>query len=268
MTGSDLFQRLLQNVPGASMTGFLYEVNAELLRLWMGRAWQYYQAEVSMTTTHSFSNLTITNGAERATVVDSDGGGLFHALHIGKTFTIEDVGYTVYGVTDGDTLELDGLYDFDGGSNPESGTLPRVAFPLPSSAGLVFARMVKIYLDGEEELGAIHDPAQYVVTSQEIQLRQILTGATDYIVRYLRRPAVVSSLATTLDVSADLEEVLYRGLEGRYLRRTVPRSEFEMLGWQRRVSESEQLHEAARKAAAAAETLRRVERRQNARGVV
>lgn len=269
MTIVELFQRLVRNVPGAPMTGFLSEVNSEVRRLWRARAWQWWQVEVAMDTTHSFDALAITNGAETATVVDGDAQGLFDALHVGRTFTIEGVGYTVESVTDEDTLVLSTVYDFDGGANPESGTLPRVVFSLPTTAGLVFSRMVKVFLSGEEELVQLHDPRHYTLGLasggvSRMELRVQLHGATDYVVRYLRRPAEATSLAATLDVSDDLLDALYHGLEGRYLRRTPPKSETEMVSWQRRVSESQTLYEDALKAAKASETMRRVERRLNA----
>jgi len=272
MTGLDLFERLSRNVPGASMSGFVAEINEEVRNLWRARSWHWWQAEVSFGTTHSFSNLSITNGVDSATVVDGDAQGVFDALHVGRTFTIEGNGYVVASVTDGDTLVLDGLYDFDGGSNPESGTLGRVVFTLPTTAGLVFARMEKVYLSGDEACTVLEDPRDYILGLavagvSRMEFRVQLSGSTDYVVRYLRRPALVTGLEQVVDVSADLEDGLYHGLEGRYLRRIPPRSELEMVAWQRRVSESDSLRDKAVSAAKVSETMRRVERGRNARVV-
>lgn len=268
MTVMDLMERIRQNVPGADLSGFLQEVTAEVRRIWRARPWAYYQTEVTVSNTHSFSNLTITNGVSAATVVDADGGGHFHQLHAGRTFTIEGESYTIDTVTDGNTVVLTGLYDFDGGSNPESGTLARVAWPLPSASGLVFSRMVKIFRERNEYYCDFRDPTDYVVTATEVEFITLLSGDADYVVRYERRPADLVHMASTLDVSEDLEEALYRGLEGRYLRRTPPRGELEMLSWQRRVSESEELYKEAIRHAQSRETQRRNMRRQNLRGLV
>lgn len=272
MTGAELLQRLVRNVPGAPMSGFVAELNEEVRRLWRARAWQWWQVEVAMSTSHSFAALAITNGVDSATVVDGDAQGVFDALHVGRTFTIEGVGYTVASVTDSNTLVLSGLYDFDGGSNPESGTLPRVAFALPTTAGLVFSRMIRVFLSGDEDLVQLYDPRHYTLGLavggvSRMELRVALYGSTDYVVRYLRRPVEVVGLDAEIDVSEDLVDPLYHGLEGRYLRRTEPKSETEMVSWQRRVSESQTLLEETLKAAKASETMRRVERRQNAKTV-
>lgn len=257
-----LLTRVLDEVPSAETRGFRQVCNRAVNDLWGMKEWEHYYSETSMTTTHTFTNLTVANGATTATVTDADAGGLFDASHVGKVFTIEDETYTVQSVTSANVLVLS-TTSTDTGTGL-GGSLPRVVLTLPSA----FRRMVKVYLEGDEE-NYLVDPDDYTLRipsggTHTLQLEKVLVGSTDYVVRYFRQPTAVTELNSTVDVSAGMEDALFYALAKKYYQQRPPQTELEMLPWQRRVSEYEASYEQALQRALKEDRLRRRMQRRNA----
>ena len=259
MTLIDLYKRLERNVPGPK-SGFIAEVNRVVGEIWRERKWLHFMAETTFTTTHTFSNLTVTNGSGSATVVDADANGYFDALHDGKTLTIVDQGYTIDSVTDSNTVVIDQESDDTGAGL--AGSVPRVVFALPSAASTNFRQMVKVFKQGYEETDVLLDPDDYILQLPSsgvttLELQESLFGSTDYVVRYVRAHIEQDGLDDTLDVDDELTDAVYHALEAHYLRMYPPQNELTMLPWQRRVSAADDKYEKALNGAKKKETLRR-----------
>lgn len=256
MIVSDLLRRLLRELPEAPAADFVATVNDQVQVLWEGARWPYYLTTTTISATHSFSNLSIVNGASTATVSDDDAGGVFHALHAGKHFTIEGVAYTVSSVTDANTLVLSTVYDFGSGSNPESGTLPRVVFALPSDFAKMYRRPYRtspavgfstLYPDHFME-----DPLDFELTGPvsgvyTMEFRVLMTES--YTLEYVRKVTAATGPGSTVDLWDGLDGALYQGLLRIYLRRSPAHDEIRLAQQQQRARLADQeyarrMHEA------------------------
>ena len=241
----DALQRVMATDSRIPVGGFTAALNDRMTAMWERACWPQYVERLAISATHSFSNLTITNGASQATVVDSASGGYFDALHVGKTFTIEGVSYTVSSVTDSNTLVLSGLYDFDGGGNPESGSLPRVRLNFPANFARIYRRpepsATALRDVGDPDFG-LRDPEEYRLVgpvSGVYSLECFCSLQEAYTVQYLRRPTLATGPGSTVDVSTGMERALHQGLLADLLPRVEARNEIDLAQLQARVRRAE-----------------------------
>lgn len=266
----DLFDRLGREVPGAPMSGFIASVNSEVESLWKVRKWDHFVTEVEFSTTHSFDNLQAAYepSSETQFITDSDEGGLFESLHVGKTFTVDGTGYTVLSIVDSNVCTIDGELDIASGL---SGSLPRVAFPLPNGEVVddvtapIFRKMMKVFRQGAEFETVLVDRCEYLLRYPSsgvtvLELHTTLSGDTPYVVRFVRAPVKATVLNDTVDLGELLDECLYWRLEYRYRSKRPPVSEIDMLPWQRLVSAAQTRGDEELRGAKAAETLKHARR--------
>lgn len=242
----DLVQRVLRVDGAVPVRDFLGVLNDQVNQVWEDFRWPYYVTELSVSASLSFDNLTVTNGATTATVVDVDAGGLFHALHVGKQFTIEDVQYTVSSVTDANTLVISTVSEDTG--TGLAGSLPRVVYALPSNFGRLYGAPYPSSIlnrDVDAPCFYLEDPQDYRITGPSsgiytLELRTLLTEA--YTLRYIRRPTACTGPGSTVDVDSPLEKVIFQGVLGHLLQRVEARNELHLAQLQQRIRRADGLY--------------------------
>lgn len=232
MNVSELLERISLEVPRGRFGDFRYRLNDQVHQLWSDHyRWPHYISTVEITATHTFSNLTVTNGATTATVVDADAGGLFDALHVGKSFTVSGDDYTVSSVTDADTLVLSTPITTAGSGL--SGSLPRVVYSLGATFSRLYGSPYRtdnpypydgVYLDSLEEPRDYH--LRLVSGLWRMEFLRVLT--TSYTARFVRVVTAATGPGSTVDVPSILEPCLYQALLAHYLSRVEARNEVEL----------------------------------------
>lgn len=243
MTVVDVMRRVLREVPEGRVAGFLSVLNDCVTRLSEQYRWPYYVTELTLAYQLTFANLTVTNGATTATVVDGDAGGYFNALHAGKTMTIAGTSYTVSSVTDANTLVISTLSDDTGAGL--SGTLPTVVQALPSTFHRMYGRPRRassVNWNTYVPQYYLMDPWDYVLRGPSsgiwtIELQVALTE--DYTVRYIRKPTAATGPGSTVDIDTGLERALFQGVKLAVLMMVEARNEIHLAQLQQRIRHAE-----------------------------
>lgn len=242
----ELLSEILLAVPRAPVGDFRPRVNEYVRRIWESYRWPFYVSQATVSSAHTFSNLSTLPGGSNTTQVTDDGAnGYFDDLHVGKTLTIAGTRYTIATVQSSDVVEVTPELDVDTGL---AGSLPRVLY----SPGATFSRLygkpyrsVEVYPDRYMDAYSLEDPRDYVLerVSGSWRLRFVRVLSEDWIVRWYRLPVDATGPSSTLDLPDDLEGCLYQGLLGHYLQRVDARGELELAQIQVRAREAKKEHE-------------------------
>lgn len=242
----DLVRRLGEEAPEARLAAVVSQVNDLVSRIWEDYRWPFYVTDTSLTASLAFTNLTVSNGAEVATVVDADSDDLFNDLHVGKRMTIAGESYTVGSVTDANTLVLTGLSDDTG--TALAGSLPRVVLDLPTTFGRMYGRPTPtstLNQNLEDPYFGLNDPRDYLLRGPvsgvyTLELRILLTE--DHTIRYVRRPTACTGPGSTVDIDTGLEKALYQGLLAALLQGVDARNEIHLAQLQQRIRRADGLY--------------------------